>query len=52
MFLALDVDQKVILINRKGCEILGYKEEVIDKKWSDNLLPERDREGVKRVLKS
>ena len=31
MFLALDVDQKVILINRKGCEILGYKEEVIDK---------------------
>ena len=35
MFLALDADQKVVLINRKGCEILGYKEEEIIGKTLD-----------------
>ena len=47
MLLALDADEKVILINRKGCEILGYKEEeIIGKHWSDNFLPEGYRERL------
>ena len=42
MYLALDIDQKVVLINRKGCEILGYPEnEILGKNWFDNFLPKR-----------
>ncbi len=40
IYVAIDVDQKVTLINRKGCEILGYSEdEIIGKNWFDNFLP-------------
>ncbi len=45
MIVAIDFDQKVILINKKGAEILGYsQEEIIGKNWSENFLPERIRE--------
>jgi len=41
----------VALINKKGCEILGYDEsEIIEKKWFDNFLPERDRERTKTTF--
>ncbi|MGB7573040.1 MAG: PAS domain S-box protein, partial [Thermodesulfobacteriota bacterium] len=51
MLLAIDADQKVILINRKGCEILGYKEEdIIGRNWFDHFIPERDRKSVKAVF--
>jgi PAS domain S-box-containing protein len=44
MLVAIDINQKVILINRKGCEILGRKEEeIIGKNWFDNFVPERAR---------
>lgn len=44
ILLALDSDKKVSLINRKGCEVLGYKEdEIVGHDWMDNFLPERDR---------
>ena len=40
IYLALDLNQKVVLINKKGCEILGYsEEEIIGKNWFDNFLP-------------
>lgn len=48
IMLVIDKEQKVSLINRKGCEILGYKEEdVIGKNWFDNFLPKRIREETK-----
>jgi PAS domain S-box-containing protein len=44
----LNVDQTVALINKKGCEILGFEEsEVIGTKWFDNFIPERDRERTR-----
>ncbi|RPI35875.1 MAG: DUF3365 domain-containing protein, partial [Nitrospiraceae bacterium] len=44
MFLVINADQTVGLINKKGCEILGYDEkEIVGKNWFDNYLPERTR---------
>jgi PAS domain S-box-containing protein/putative nucleotidyltransferase with HDIG domain len=43
MFLVLDADRKVILINKKGCEILGYDEqEIVGRSWSD-FLPQAEK---------
>ncbi len=44
-------DQKVSLINRKGCEVLGYEEEEVrGRSWFDAFVPERDREEVRAVF--
>ena len=51
ILVAINSDQKVVLINRKGCEILGYKEdEMIGKNWFDHFILERDRISVKGVF--
>ncbi len=40
IFLALDHNGEVVLINRKGCEILeGTEEEILGKNWFDNFIP-------------
>jgi len=50
LMVVLDADQKVTLINKKGCEILGYTEkEIIDKNWTDNFVPEEIKDEVKIV---
>ncbi|HEY41846.1 MAG TPA: PAS domain S-box protein [Dehalococcoidia bacterium] len=52
VFVAIDTSGKVTLINRKGCEILGYPEEkIVGKDWFDNFLPPRLREEVKSVAR-
>jgi PAS domain S-box-containing protein len=51
MFVANDADGRVTLINKKGCEILGYEpEELIGKNWFDIIIPERARDEVKAVF--
>jgi PAS domain S-box-containing protein len=48
ILVVIDANQKVSLINKKGCEILGYEEnEIIGKNWFDTFIPERIREEVK-----
>jgi PAS domain S-box-containing protein len=48
---AMNAQGEVTLINKKGCEILGYREEeVLGKPWFDHFLPERFRDEVKRVF--
>lgn len=48
MLVAIDSSHNVMLINRKGCEILGYSEtEIIGRNWFDNFIPERLRATVK-----
>ena len=50
MIVALDAEGKVTLINRRGCEILGYKaDEILGKNWCTNFLPERMRDEVLNV---
>jgi two-component system, cell cycle sensor histidine kinase and response regulator CckA len=44
-------DLTITLINRKGCELLGYaREELIGKNWFDTVLPEDESEKVKAVF--
>ena len=51
ILVAIDADQKVSLVNKRGCEVLGYEEkDIIGKNWFDNFLPEGVREGVKTVF--
>lgn len=48
LFLVLDRNGRVTLINRKGAEILGYpKEEILGKDWFTNFLPEDVQQEMK-----
>jgi PAS domain S-box-containing protein len=49
---AINARGEVTLINKKGCEILGYREEeeILGKRWFDHFLPERNREEVEAVF--
>jgi two-component system sensor histidine kinase UhpB len=52
MFVAINSDGNVTLINKKGCETLSCDEgEIIGKNWFDNFIPERLRDVVKPVSK-
>ncbi|MFA5771903.1 MAG: PAS domain S-box protein [Thermoplasmata archaeon] len=43
-------DQKVTLINKTGCDILGFAEaEITGKNWFDNFIPHRVREDVRSL---
>ncbi len=47
----IDADQKVSLVNKKGCDILGYNEnEIVGKNWFDTFIPQRIRDNIKAVF--
>jgi len=51
IIVVLDTNGNVRLINRKGTQIFGYKEEKIEgKNWFDNFIPERERKEVKEAF--
>lgn len=51
ILLVINADEKITLINRRGCKILGYREEeMIGKNWFDVFIPETERERVKQVF--
>lgn len=51
MLVVIDTSQRVGMINRKGLEILGYKEkDVVGKNWFDNFIPAEMRPEVKKVF--
>ena len=50
IMLVIDKNKEVILVNDKGCKVLGYeREEILGKNWFNNFLPERLREEVTAV---
>ena len=50
MILALNVQGQITLLNKKGYEILGYKEgELEGKDWIDTCLPEDIRNELRKV---
>jgi PAS domain S-box-containing protein len=52
LLVVIDADERVSMINRRGCEILGYaKNEIIGKNWFDQFIPERLREEVRRTFR-
>ncbi len=51
MMVVIHADQSVILINKKGCEVLGYPEdEIVGKNWFDNFLPAHNQDPVRVVF--
>ena len=51
IILALNRKGEITLINKKGCELLGYSDkDLIGKNWFDCFLPVRIREDVKTVF--
>ena len=52
MIMVVGADQKVKLINQKGCHILGYNEDnIVEKDWFEIFIPERLRAEVKDIFK-
>lgn len=50
MFVAINTEGIVTLINKKGCKILGYEEDkIVGKNWFENFLPERIKKEVLSV---
>jgi len=53
MLLLINPDQTVAMINKKGCDILGYSEdEIVGLNWFDTFIPEAIREEIKDVFNS
>jgi PAS domain S-box-containing protein len=51
MIVVINSNQEVELINRKGCEILGYNEDrITGKNWFDHFLPQKNIDEVKNVF--
>ena len=52
ILLVLRRDGTVSLINKKGCQILGYPEaEIVGKNWFDHFLPQNIRESVRNAFR-
>jgi len=52
MLAIVNADENITLINKKGCEILGYNEgELIGRNWFDILVPGRIRGEVRGVFR-
>ncbi|MBN1312626.1 MAG: PAS domain S-box protein [Anaerolineae bacterium] len=51
MFVGIKSDHTVSLINRKGCEVLGYvSPDIIGKNWFEMFIPSRLRDEVQTVF--
>ena len=51
LIVVINPDQTIGLINRRGCELLGYREdELIGKDWFDVAVPERNRGEARRAF--
>lgn len=52
IFLVIGRDERVALINAKGCELLGYGEdEIVGRNWFDAFIPQRMHEQVRAVFR-
>jgi len=51
IMLVIGADQRVSLINSKGCELLGGDEqEIVGKNWFDNFIPADGREEIRALF--
>jgi PAS domain S-box-containing protein len=51
IFVVIEKDRSISLINQKGCEMLGYpEEEVLGKDWFAHFLPEHKRQKVAEIF--
>ncbi|MBI5460604.1 MAG: PAS domain S-box protein [Gammaproteobacteria bacterium] len=48
---AIGLDKRITMINRRGCEILGYTEvELLGKNWFEVFIPEFEREFAAQIF--
>lgn len=48
IYIVVDINQKVSLINKRGCKILGYSEdEILGKNWFDDFLSKEVAKNIK-----
>ena len=53
ILLALDAEGRIILINRKACDVLGWTQaELLGRNWIETCLPQRVREALQQKLES
>src|SRR5690606_29632270 len=51
LLVVINADQTIGLVNRRGCELLGYREdELLGKNWFDVAIPERNREDARQAF--
>ena len=51
ILLALDLDGRITLINRKGCDLLGWTaDELLGRNWVEMCVPPRIRDGLRKKL--
>jgi len=51
VLVVINRDQTVALINKIGCQLLGYKEkEIIGKNWFDNFVPKNESEKTRTAF--
>lgn len=52
MMVVLDRKGRICQLNRKGCHLLGYREEeLIGRDWFDSCLPQRERQAIRQRFK-
>jgi PAS domain S-box-containing protein len=52
MMVAIDANESISMINKKGLEVLGYEDEgLIGENWFDICIPQDQREEVRNVFK-
>jgi PAS domain S-box-containing protein len=52
MLATVNIDEEITLMNKKGCEILGYQAgELTKSNWFNTLVPERTRAEMKSVFR-
>ncbi len=50
-FIGIGANQRIFLINRKGCEIFGYsEEELLEQNYFDLCIPERHRNEMRNLF--
>ncbi len=53
IFLVIETDGTISVINQKGCELLGYEQEqVIGKRWTEHFVPPNVRQDLETVLQT
>lgn len=51
MFITVDREARVTLINSAGCRMLGYsKEDILGKDWVEHFVPERNKGNLKAMF--
>ncbi|WP_289644991.1 PAS domain-containing protein [Maribacter aestuarii] len=51
IFLIINTDHTIKLVNRKGCEILGYTcDEIIGKNWFQCCIPKKSKKDLARLF--